>query len=290
MARVLPQRPAASVCVYRHRCSVQQRWVSDKPERQQQAEKQAENPTAKNPHNEDKESEQLREWDRTIDEAIEQAKRELTEQQAKPSTSKQQQQQPQNEQPSDKQPSDKHPKAEEPKDGDDYITTLGQVMIELPHQVEGFFAHGLDPHVYSPDVRFAEPRHSGIHLSGRHQYLGVARVLRIAMNAYFASPHITITRMRQVTGKADDVSRVEVYVRWVFEGVARHSELIGGEGSRYEGEFRYEMDPRTGRVAVHEVTAVHPTPPTMFLATSGLARWAGWLSPRGSLSLSRRCP
>ncbi|KAJ2850607.1 hypothetical protein IWW36_001788 [Coemansia brasiliensis] len=277
LRRVLPQaccalqatkhiKAAMPAILRAPRCSVEQRWMSDK---------------AKKPNDE------LQEWDRTINEAIEQAKRELSEQQEKQRPSKEQK-----------------PPKEKPPEGNDYVTTLGRVMIELPHQIEGFFDAGLDGKLYAENVQFAEPRHSGIQLHGKQQYLGMARVLRIAMNAYFSNPRVTILRMRQMplsssssnAGAASDVKmdkgsgqRVEVYVRWVFEGTARHMELIGGHESRYEGEFRYAIDPKSGLIAVHEVTAIHPAPPTSVLATSGLARWAGWLSPRGSLSLSRRC-
>ncbi|KAJ2796154.1 hypothetical protein H4R20_005626 [Coemansia guatemalensis] len=255
----------------------------------------------------------MREWNRTITEAIEQAKHEMEEQKAK-------QKQQQNETPPKKESDEKQPEppspqpeeepqreSKEPGKSKDYITTLGRVMIELPHDIEGFFQDGLGADIYAEDVLFREPRHSGFHISGKKQYLGVARVLRIAMNAYFTNPRITITRMRQVpiptngpassennghpnsveTSDGDSTKHVEVYVRWVFEGMPCHTGLIGGHESRYEGEFRYAMHPSSGLVAVHEVTAIHPTPPVGFIP-SGLARWMGWLSPRGSLSLSRR--
>ncbi|KAJ2076811.1 hypothetical protein H4R24_005491 [Coemansia sp. RSA 988] len=263
----------------------------------------------------------MREWNRTITEAIEQAKHEMEEQKAK-------QAQQQTNEPSPKEDSDEkqlkkqqeHPPPQSGKEpqqerkaalekSKDYITTLGRVMIELPHDIEGFFQHGLGAAIYAEDILFREPQHSGFHISGKKQYLGVARVLRIAMNAYFTNPRITIMRMRQVpigctetkpktnennghpnsvdTSDSDSAKYVEVYVRWVFEGMPRHTGLIGGHESRYEGEFRYAMDPRSGFVAIHEVTAIHPTPPVGFIP-SGLARWMGWLSPRGSLSLSRR--
>ncbi|KAJ2723492.1 hypothetical protein GGI07_002617 [Coemansia sp. Benny D115] len=174
-------------------------------------------------------------------------------------------------------------------------------MQELPHEIEGFLEHGLDAPIYSENIRFTEPRHSGIQLNGRTAYQGMARALRLAMNAYFSQPTITILSMRQVPvseqrseGDSDmamaEAKHYEVMVRWVFEGVPRHMELIGrgDEGSRYEGEFRYALDPETALVAVHEVTAIHPAPPTaIFGSASPLARWAGWLSPRGSLSLAR---
>ncbi|KAJ1731459.1 hypothetical protein LPJ61_002528, partial [Coemansia biformis] len=137
--------------------------------------------------------------------------------------------------------------------------------------------------------------YSGAHISGKSQYLGAARVLRLAMGAYFSKPRVTILSMRQLRAPAggqapgeSDKAATEVLVRWVFEGAPRHTELIGGHESRFEGEFRYVIDPRSGLVAVHEVTSIHPTPPTSFIA-SGIARWMGWAAPRGSFSLSRRC-
>ncbi|KAJ2731397.1 hypothetical protein H4R23_003083 [Coemansia sp. Cherry 401B] len=253
-----------------HRCSSQRRWLADKPESRQTEDKQSK-PDGKQNASDD--SDGLREWDRTINEAISQAKRELSES-SKPVASK-----PKHDDPG--KPPTESPSPPRP----DYVTTLGRVLMELPHQLEGFFAHGLDGNLYSDSVRFAEPRYSGMQLNGRHQYLGMARVLRLAMAAYFSDPQVTVVRMRQVSGKD---KRQEVFVRWVFEGSARHTGLIGGEPSRYEGEFRYEMDPDSGLVAVHEVTAIHPTPPTSALATSGLARWAGWLSPRGGVAVAQR--
>ncbi|PIA14142.1 hypothetical protein COEREDRAFT_82967 [Coemansia reversa NRRL 1564] len=275
----------------------------------------------------DKDNEEaMREWNRTITEAIEQAKHEMEEQKTKqkqqtePPPKKEPDEKQQTEPPPKKEPDEKQqlpkrkqeepsPQSEEektvPEKSKEYITTVGRVMIELPHDIEGFFQHGLGADIYAENVLFREPRHSGFHIAGKKQYLGVARVLRIAMNAYFTNPRITITRMRQVpipstankttnnghsnsTDIVDDSTKhVEVYVRWVFEGMPRHTGLIGGHESRYEGEFRYAMDSKSGLVAVHEVTAIHPTPPVGFIP-SGLARWMGWLSPRGSLSLSRR--
>ncbi|KAJ2612933.1 hypothetical protein H4S08_002468 [Coemansia sp. RSA 1365] len=249
--------------------------------------------------------EAMREWNRTITEAIEQAKHEMEEQKAK----QKQQTEPKKESdekqqlPKRKQEPPPQSKEKTTEKTKDYIATVGRVMIELPHDIEGFFQDGLGANIYAENVLFREPRHSGFHIAGKKQYLGVARVLRIAMNAYFTNPRITITHMRQVpisptankttnndlnsTDVVDSTKNVEVYVRWVFEGMPRHTGLIGGHESRYEGEFRYAMDSGSGLVALHEVTAIHPTPPVGFIP-SGLARWMGWLSPRGSLSLSRR--
>ncbi|KAJ2065981.1 hypothetical protein GGI16_003950 [Coemansia sp. S142-1] len=213
-------------------------------------------------------------WDRTIKEAIEQARREL-EAEASP---RKQQQQPQRES-----------EEEElgPQPVDDYVTTLGRVMVELPQQLEGFFSHGLDDSIYTEQIKFTEPRHSGMQFTGRSQYLGMARVLRIAMNMWFSNPTLTIILLRQQQ-QQQAPDGIDVYVRWVFEGMARHSEIIGGQESRYEGEFRYKIHPKSGLICVHEVTAIHPAPPTGIFATAGpLARWMGWLAPRGSLSLSK---
>ncbi|KAI9499824.1 hypothetical protein BX070DRAFT_258071 [Coemansia spiralis] len=212
------------------------------------------------------------EWNRSIEEAIERAKREVEKQ--KPN-----------------QPDNK-------KDENDFMTNLGQVMIQLPKQLEGFFELGLSGGIYTESVKFVERAHSGMQLSGKSQYLGVAKVLRIAMNAYFAHPSLTIVSLRQVAvsspesnaDEANDSKSYDVFVRWVFEGIPRHTEIIGGHGSRYEGEFRYHIDRKSGLVALHEVTAIHPAPPTKFLATTGLARWAGWAAPKGSLSLAKAKP
>ncbi|KAI8320773.1 hypothetical protein GQ54DRAFT_262921 [Martensiomyces pterosporus] len=265
--------------------------------------------------------EEMSEWDRTIQEAIDQAKHELAQEnkgsQKEPAAgeSKQGIPEPPSAGPSPPRPnkdSDKEVVQEEEQEAGDFITTLGRVMMELPKQLEGFFDHGLSPEIYSEKVRFIEPTHSGMHLSGRSQYMGVARVLRIAMNAYFSDPSFTIVQMKQVSvsgttaaanggdgphdgnkeaaEEADPVQlrQFEIYVRWVFEGTPRHADLIGGHMSRYEGEFRYTVDSKTGLISVHEVTAIHPAPPTGVFASAGLARWAGWLAPRGSLSLSNR--
>ncbi|KAJ2602888.1 hypothetical protein H4R99_002540, partial [Coemansia sp. RSA 1722] len=220
----------------------------------------------------EKDTNAVDEWNRTIKEAIEQAKRELSNNN-QPNTPTEP---PKNNSPKD----DEQPTA-------DFITTLGRVMQELPDQIEGFFTHGLDANIYAEQIRFLEPRHSGMHVSGRGPYMGVARVLRIAMNAYFAHPQVTIVSMRQVQGgeagkvdqemderevarKVDAIEQrqFEVFVRWVFEGVPRHSELIGdGQVSRFEGEFRYGIDPASGLISVHEVTAIHPAPPTGIFAS-----------------------
>ncbi|KAJ1901662.1 hypothetical protein LPJ66_000630 [Kickxella alabastrina] len=249
-------------------------------------------------------SEAAKDWDRTIQEAIEQAKKEIV---GKGFTGPQTKGAPEeppkepNSEPKDK--PNKGPSFSEKDPPKDYITTLGRVMQELPHELEGFFEHGLDGSIYSETIRFSEPRHSGMQVSGRAAYMGVARVLRIAMNAYFSDPAVTILSLRQVPVAAADeaggdgqrgAKQFDVVVRWMFEGLPRHSVLIGGGGgdserSRYEGEFRYCIDPETGLVAVHEVSAIHPTPPAaVFASSSGLAQWAGWLAPRGSLSLSKR--
>ncbi|KAJ2025895.1 hypothetical protein GGH91_000855 [Coemansia sp. RSA 2671] len=209
---------------------------------------------SKNESPKDKPAPEEGDWDRTIKEAIEQARREL----------------------------ESSPK-EPPQPPDDYVTTLGRVMTELPHQLEGFFAHGLDPTLFTEQIRFMEPRHSGMQLTGRSQYLGMARVLRIAMNMWFSSPALTVLLLRQQQAEES----LDVFVRWTFEGMPRHSEIIGGSESRYEGEFRYRIHPKSGLICVHEVTAIHPAPPTGIFATAGpLARWMGWLAPRGSLSLN----
>ncbi|KAJ1851955.1 hypothetical protein LPJ73_002924 [Coemansia sp. RSA 2703] len=225
-------------------------------------------------------------WDRTLNEAIEQAKRELS--QSSHSSSPSSSNHPQNSQ----EPEDPN----EPQE--DYLVTLGRVMDELPRQIEGFFAHGLDSSIYCENVCFREPRHSGMQVTGRAQYMGVARVLRIAMNAYYVDPLVSIVGIRQVpVGEASDSGsemgsqekdagggsrRFDVFVRWVFEGVPRHAELLGNATpSRFEGEFRYAIHHVSGLVAEHEVTAIHPAPPTAVLASSGLARWMGWLTPRG---------
>ncbi|KAJ2118980.1 hypothetical protein IW147_006207 [Coemansia sp. RSA 720] len=266
IVRAMPRAADANVFACARRCNVHRRWVSDAPSKKEK-------------------SERLREWDRTVNEAIERAKREHNEKPSGSSGSQEPQEpsEPQEPQePSEPQEPQEPSKSSDPKD--DYIITLGRVMTELPSQIEGFFTHGLTPSLYTSTIKFSEPQHTGLALHGLHQYMSASRVLRAMMRMYFTSPRVTITRMRQNnTG-----SNVEVSVRWVFEGEARHAEYVGGSGSRYEGEFRYVMD-GTGKIAVHEVTAVHPTPPTVALATSGLARWAGWLSPRGSLSYSRRC-
>ncbi|KAJ2328975.1 hypothetical protein GGI00_004056, partial [Coemansia sp. RSA 2681] len=224
----------------------------------------------------------MREWDRTIQDAIEQARRELTNKEKE------------------------EPKQAESKPPpDDYVTTLGRVMVELPIQLESFFDDGLDPSIYTEQIRFTEPRHSGVQFTGRSQYMGMTRVLRIAMNAWFSSPTMTILMLRQQPVSAPSSpdsgsggggggssggggeGQMDVCVRWVFEGMPRHSEIIGGgNGSRYEGEFKYRIHPKSGLICVHEVSAIHPAPPTGIFATAGLARWMGWLAPRGSLSLS----
>ncbi|KAJ2716579.1 hypothetical protein H4R19_000563 [Coemansia spiralis] len=244
-----------------------------------------------------RDSEGLDEWNRSVSEAIDQAKRELAEQKAKKSPAQQATDggpaPPKNGDPAP--PKDSGGggggKGEEP---DDYVVTLGRVMIELPEQIEGFFERGLNGSIYAEGIKFVDPRHSGAHIAGKSQYLGAARVLRLAMAAYFNRPRVTILRMRQVRAPADpnhhpegSAAGTEVLVRWVFEGIPRHTELLGGHGSRFEGEFRYAIDPRSGLVAVHEVAAIHPTPPTSFIA-SGIARWMGWAAPRGSLSLSQQ--
>ncbi|KAJ1646874.1 hypothetical protein J3B02_000484 [Coemansia erecta] len=241
------------------------------------------------------------EWNRTIKDAIEQAKRELFSREQKENNNSGNEDSPN--EPQNKKHNDKRAPR-------DFITTLGHVMQELPLQIEGFFDHGLSGDIYAEQIRFFEPRHSGINVSGRGPYMGVARVLRIAMNAYFSQPTVAIVSMRQLqmgatgetngdvadneSGVAQEVDAIqqrqfEVFVRWVFEGVPRHSELMGdGQVSRFEGEFRYRIDPASGLISEHEVTAIHPAPPTGIFASSGLARWAGWLAPRGSLSLARQ--
>ncbi|KAJ1962886.1 hypothetical protein GGI12_002377 [Dipsacomyces acuminosporus] len=249
------------------------------------------------------------EWDRTIKEAIDQAKRELTQQKEEEDTNG-------GSEPKKQQP----PKKEEDEHTEsDFITTLGNVMIELPKQLEGFFHDGLGEGIYSEKIKFLEQQHSGMHISGKHQYLGIARVLKIALNAYFAHPTFTIVHMRQIpiskysinnsegeedendlprgwqgphsdeepTKSSGDLEQkhYEIYIRWVFEGLPRHANLLGSEHmSRYEGEFRYKIDPKSGLISVHEVTAIHPAPPTSVFAGAGLARWAGWFAPRGSLA------
>ncbi|KAJ1941036.1 hypothetical protein EC988_006868 [Linderina pennispora] len=246
-------------------------------------------------------------WDRTLQEALDQAKRELDLERRLAETDSPAKPEPKPE-----------PEPEEDNDGDqsvDYLTTVGRVMVELPHQLEGFFEHGLEPGIYSEQLRFIERTHTGLHLSSRTQYMGMARVLRIAMSAYFSNPTLTVVQIRQVpvsdsppaeeqeeatdgwkgphgadAAAATQNKRFEVYVRWVFEGMPRHADLIGGGGSMYEGEFRYRLDQRSGLIAAHEVTAIHPTPPTAVLSSSGLARLAGWFSPRGSLSLTKKTP
>ncbi|KAJ1768796.1 hypothetical protein LPJ74_004596 [Coemansia sp. RSA 1843] len=227
------------------------------------------------------------EWNRSVKEAVEKAKHEI-----------------EKESKSAKENLKKENKDKE----EDYLTTLGKVMMELPTQLENFFESGLTSSIYSDKVIFSEPTHSGVNISGKNQYIGVSKVLRIAMNTYFLHPSLTIVSMRQIPITGDDCSgdspdggqldkdkqleipnnkSYDVFVRWVFEGLPRHTEIIGGHESRYEGEFRYRVDPKSGLIALHEVTSIHPTPPTAFLAKTGLARWAGWLSPRGSLSLSK---
>ncbi|KAJ1815057.1 hypothetical protein LPJ56_004676 [Coemansia sp. RSA 2599] len=248
------------------------------------------------------------EWNRTIKDAIEQAKRELGSSSGGGGEDKEPETRPKNneEDNGDQQEDGRPPK--------DFITTLGRVMQELPVQIEGFFDHGLDGGIYAEQIRFLEPRHSGMQVTGHGPYMGVARVLRIAMNAYFSRPTVTIVSLRQIqagagssggadgeqAGRAVDEGgvaqqvdaiqhrRFDVFVRWVFEGVPRHSELMGAaQVSRFEGEFRYGIDPASGLIGEHEVTAIHPAPPTGIFASSGLARWAGWLAPRGSLSLAK---
>ncbi|KAJ1891275.1 hypothetical protein LPJ81_005772, partial [Coemansia sp. IMI 209127] len=239
------------------------------------------------------------EWNRSVKEAVEKARREMEQQGGRQSS---------------------EPKASKErgdrKEDEDYLTTLGRVMMELPTQLEGFFERGLVGTIYSDKVVFSEPTHSGLNISGKNQYIGVSKVLKIAMNTYFQHPSLTIVGMRQIplagggssTNNGDPESRggqsdkgngggnpldvehnksYDVFIRWVFEGLPRHTEIIGGCESRYEGEFRYRMDPKSGLIALHEVTSIHPAPPTGFLSKTGLARWAGWLSPRGSLSLSK---
>ncbi|KAJ2501009.1 hypothetical protein GGI11_007830, partial [Coemansia sp. RSA 2049] len=258
------------------------------------------------------------EWNRSVEQALENARREMEEgKKRKPLSSK-----------------PFSSKSEDTEEKEDYITTLGRVMMELPTQLEGFFEKGIDGGIYSDKIIFSEPTHSGLNISGKPQYIGVAKVLRIAMNTYFNHPSLTILSIRQIpivdgypnnsdnnrdssNGTGDSPNRqpgedsqgreeepdhnkrrlseihsnnnktYDVFVRWVFEGLPRHTEIIGGHESRYEGEFRYRIDPKSGLIALHEVAAIHPAPPTAFLAKTGLARWAGWLTPRGALSLSK---
>ncbi|KAJ2746822.1 hypothetical protein GGI20_001053 [Coemansia sp. BCRC 34301] len=202
-------------------------------------------------------------FDRTIKDAIEQAKRELKQEAEK----------------------EKEKETQPPDTSDDYVTTLGRVMLELPLQLEGFFEHGLDARIYADQIKFSEPRHSGIQFTGpRTQYLAMMRVMRIAMSTWFSSPTLAILALRQ----QQQETHLGVCVRWVFEGLPRHAEIIGkGVVTRYEGEFTYHIHPKSGRICVHEVSAIHPAPPTAVSATAGgLARWMGWLEPRGSLSLA----
>ncbi|KAJ2780601.1 hypothetical protein H4R18_003357 [Coemansia javaensis] len=304
-AAVAAAAPYRSACAARRQraaaaCGWQQRrwWTSDRADTPGGPEKQP-----------DPSDKALHEWDRSVSEAIAQAERELARQRGSGSADEKQGPGSAGEAQSPGSPGDakghrgSRPPTPDPNDGDrddDYVVTLGRVMEGLPEQIEGFFEHGLDGALYADGIRFAEPRHSGVHIAGKSQYLGAARVLRIAMGAYFVHPRATIVRMRQLpaapdqdgdgnnnNNKSSNRAGVEVAVRWIFEGVPRHTQLLGGHVSRFEGEFRYAMDPRTGLVAVHEVTAIHPAPPTSFIA-SGLARWMGWATPRGSLSLSRR--
>ncbi|KAJ2657980.1 hypothetical protein IWW48_004238 [Coemansia sp. RSA 1200] len=266
----------------------------------------------------DKAKESEDEWNRSVEQALENARREMKEgKKRKPLSSK---------------PSSS--KSEGTEEKEDYLTTLGRVMMELPTQLEGFFERGIDGGIYSDKIIFSEPTHSGLNISGKPQYIGVAKVLRIAMNTYFTHPSLTILSIRQIpivdgypnsndnnrdtsNGTGDSPNRqpgedsqgreeesdhnnrrlseihsnnnktYDVFVRWVFEGLPRHTEIIGGHESRYEGEFRYRIDPKSGLIVLHEVAAIHPAPPTAFLAKTGLARWAGWLTPRGALSLSK---
>ncbi|KAJ1730317.1 hypothetical protein LPJ61_003073, partial [Coemansia biformis] len=145
-----------------------------------------------------RDSEGLHEWDRSVSEAIEQAKRELAEQKATLAEQQKQKAQPEpgdrpcpedaegggrragkpgtNSQPPKSPKDDGRPPASEKGDGeDDYIVVLGRVMIELPEQIESFFGHGLDGSIYTENVRFVEPQYSGAHISGKSQYLGAAR-------------------------------------------------------------------------------------------------------------------
>lgn len=179
----------------------------------------------------------------------------------------------------------------------DYRSTLGRVMTELPRQLETYFQQGLRPSIYSEEIKFREPRYSGLRLQGQHKYLAASRVLRLAMRGYFKQPALTVVKVRQVPlahsaskredplagwegphhrQQAETQERFEILVRWVFEGRPRHREWVGNsEGARYEGEFRYAVDSR-GLLSLHEVVAIHPTPPTSLFAstTYGLARWA----------------
>ncbi|KAI9506988.1 hypothetical protein BX070DRAFT_249810 [Coemansia spiralis] len=172
------------------------------------------------------------EWNRSIEEAIERAKRE---------------------------------------DENDFMTNLGQVMIQLPKQLEGFFELG-------SAAASTQSRSS----SSSARTRGCSCRVKASISAWPSQPAAGGRFIAKSNAdEANDSKSYDVFVRWVFEGIPRHTEIIGGHGSRYEGEFRYHIDRKSGLVALHEVTAIHPAPPTKFLATTG---WRGGLDgrrPRG---------
>ncbi|CAG8604908.1 18401_t:CDS:2 [Acaulospora morrowiae] len=106
------------------------------------------------------------------------------------------------------------PPEKEPKGSDDYTLNVGRAIRTLRSDLSLFFEHGLtDTSVYSQNILLSDPYHTGLHVRGKHVYIGIANLLRWSLVWYFDDLTLEILKIHVVDNDAENGSGHDEYFK-----------------------------------------------------------------------------
>ncbi|KAF0468962.1 hypothetical protein F8M41_025715 [Gigaspora margarita] len=88
---------------------------------------------------------------------------------------------------------------------DEYTLNVGKAIRTIRSDLSTFFERGLtDMSIYSQDILLSDPYHTGLHVRGKHVYLGIANLLRWSLIWYFDDLTLEIVKIHVADNSMED--------------------------------------------------------------------------------------
>ncbi|OZJ03564.1 hypothetical protein BZG36_03095 [Bifiguratus adelaidae] len=94
---------------------------------------------------------------------------------------------------------------EDQQGADDYTLNVGRAISALQNDLPLFFDQGLaDTSIYSNNIILYDPHYTGMHVEGKHVYIGVSNMLRWSLGLWFDDILFSVTKIRTYMENEED--------------------------------------------------------------------------------------
>ena len=139
------------------------------------------------------------------------------------------------------------------------------ILMDLASSEDQQIYHSNISFRFCPEASLSDEEAASLSFTGRSLYFASAHVLRHTLNVLFTNTQVSIASIRRekksahsredVNNSSTSTSREEtIYLRVEFLG---HLRVTGAE-HRYTLIFRYEFDPKSGKIISHTVERIEP--------------------------------